>query len=159
MEELKALSLRQKWAWLVARGFKPIENRPVRFAFRGRFLIHASTSTEPLPGTTDSRYGSAWIKERLTDSEWAEYLKYEPAYGAIIGAGTVVDCVDSAVEINRRYGHQYDVRWYVGPHALIVVNAVVFDEPIPCRGMPGFFVPNFTRDGLGILEEQRRKYG
>ncbi|NIR30147.1 MAG: ASCH domain-containing protein [Gammaproteobacteria bacterium] len=39
-----ALSLRQPWAWLVASGLKPVENRTWRTTFRGPFLIHAGSS-------------------------------------------------------------------------------------------------------------------
>lgn len=39
---IKALSIRQPWAWLILWAGKDIENRSRRFHFRGRFLIHAS---------------------------------------------------------------------------------------------------------------------
>ncbi len=38
---MKALSIRQPWAWLIANGYKDIENRSWRTNFRGEFLIHA----------------------------------------------------------------------------------------------------------------------
>lgn len=38
---MRALSLWQPWAWLVANGWKPIENRPWNCHFRERILIHA----------------------------------------------------------------------------------------------------------------------
>ncbi|MCG0445699.1 ASCH domain-containing protein [Pseudomonas aeruginosa] len=41
---MKALSIRQPWAWLVANGHKDIENRDWATSFRGRFLIHAAKS-------------------------------------------------------------------------------------------------------------------
>ena len=153
-EVIKALSLRQRWAWLVARGFKPIENRSWDTKYRGRFLIHASKSEEQLDGLDE-----AWILERLEPYQVAEYRTARIDYGAIIGAGTVVDCVNSAYEIERRYGHEYDVKWYAGLHGLIVVNAVLYDVVIPCRGALGFFVPMLTAEGLAVLNEQRRKYG
>ncbi|WBF05198.1 ASCH_ASC-1 domain containing protein [Burkholderia phage CSP3] len=39
---MKALSIRQPWAWLVAAGHKDIENRTWRTSYRGPLLIHAS---------------------------------------------------------------------------------------------------------------------
>ena len=39
---MKALSIRQPWAWLIARGVKTVENRTWATNFRGRFYIHAS---------------------------------------------------------------------------------------------------------------------
>lgn len=153
-EVIKALSFRQKFAWLTARGFKTVENRPWRTRFRGRFLIHASASTLPLPGWSEGK-----IKGILTPLEYEEWLGAPIYYGVIIGAGTVVDCVDSAGEINIKYKNICDARWFTGPHALIIVNAVPYDKPIPCRGALGFFVPQLTAEGLALLEEQRRLRG
>lgn len=39
---MKALSIRQPWAWLIAAGHKDIENRTWRTSYRGPLLIHAS---------------------------------------------------------------------------------------------------------------------
>lgn len=39
---MKALSIRQPWAWLILHGGKDIENRSWNTNFRGRFLIHAA---------------------------------------------------------------------------------------------------------------------
>lgn len=43
---MKALSIRQPWAWLIANGHKDIENRTSHTNFRGDFLIHASKKFE-----------------------------------------------------------------------------------------------------------------
>lgn len=40
---MKALSIRQPWAWLIVEGIKNIENRSWDTKHRGRFLIHASS--------------------------------------------------------------------------------------------------------------------
>ena len=39
---MKALAIRQPWAWLVIYGSKTIENRTWRTQYRGRFLVHAA---------------------------------------------------------------------------------------------------------------------
>jgi hypothetical protein len=39
---MKALSIRQPWAWLILHAGKDIENRDWPTRFRGRFLIHAA---------------------------------------------------------------------------------------------------------------------
>jgi len=39
---MKALSVRQPWAWLIAHGLKPVENREWETHYRGPVLIHAS---------------------------------------------------------------------------------------------------------------------
>jgi len=39
---MKALSIRQPWAWLIIHGGKDIENRTWLTKYRGRILVHAS---------------------------------------------------------------------------------------------------------------------
>jgi hypothetical protein len=50
---MKALSLRQPWAWLVVHGGKNVENRKWYTAYRGPFLIHAAK------GMTEAEYDGA----------------------------------------------------------------------------------------------------
>jgi len=44
---MKALSLKQPWAWAVVHAGKNVENRTWSTPFRGRFFIHASRTCEP----------------------------------------------------------------------------------------------------------------
>ncbi|MDX6480321.1 MAG: hypothetical protein QOG85_831 [Gaiellaceae bacterium] len=57
---MKALSLRQPWAWAVIHGGKRVENRVWNTKFRGSFLIHASA------GCTAWEYVEAtrWMADR-----------------------------------------------------------------------------------------------
>src|SRR5690625_200028 len=41
-KKMKALSIRQPWAWLIVNGYKDIENRTWKTDYRGKLLIHAS---------------------------------------------------------------------------------------------------------------------
>jgi hypothetical protein len=43
---MKALSIRQPWAWLVASGVKDIENRTWDTRYRGMVLIHAGKALD-----------------------------------------------------------------------------------------------------------------
>lgn len=52
---MKALSLRQPWAWIVVYGGKNLENRIWSTTFRGPFLIHAAKKM------SDGDYYSACI--------------------------------------------------------------------------------------------------
>jgi len=49
---MKAISIKQPWAWLIVNGYKDIENRSWSTNFRGRVYIHASLSpkNKSLPG-------------------------------------------------------------------------------------------------------------
>ena len=44
--EMRALSIRQPWAWLIVNGHKDIENRSWRTKYRGPFLVHAGLKVE-----------------------------------------------------------------------------------------------------------------
>ena len=44
---MRALSIRQPWAWLVVNGYKDIENRTWSTEFRGRVYVHAGQRMEP----------------------------------------------------------------------------------------------------------------
>src|SRR5437016_10859136 len=46
-ETMKALSVRQPWAWLIVNGHKDIENRSWQTKFRGKLLIHAGQRFDP----------------------------------------------------------------------------------------------------------------
>ena len=44
LKKLKAISIRQPWAWLIVNGYKDVENRVWFAKLRGRVLIHAGVS-------------------------------------------------------------------------------------------------------------------
>ncbi len=90
---MKALSIRQPWAWLVLHGGKDIENRTWHTKHRGQFLVHASAG--------------------CTHKQWAEAVSFaleaglikHPAEvppindllrGGIIGSVDLVDSVDTS---------------------------------------------------------------
>jgi len=116
---MKALSIRQPWAWLIVHGGKDIENRDWPTRFRGRFLVHASK------GMTRQEYADT--------RDFAEGLGVTiPAFedlerGGIIGAVTLNDCVGSS-----------DSPWFFGDYgfALESANALPFT---PYKGQLGFF--------------------
>ena len=44
---MKALSIRQPWAWAIIAGYKTIENRTWQTSYRGPLLIHAGKTLRP----------------------------------------------------------------------------------------------------------------
>jgi hypothetical protein len=112
---VKALSIRQPWAWAILFAGKNIENRVWRTNFRGRILVHASK------GLTDKEFGnaSAFIFDRfkiqLPDPD-------SLPRGAIVGARS---------------------EWFVGPHGFVLTDPKAIERPVLCRGQQGIFVvPN-----------------
>lgn len=119
-----ALSVRQPWAYCLAVGWKPVENRSWRrpnpgLNFRGPFAIHAST------GMTREEYdGCSELCAALGHSlpPPADLLR-----GGIVGFGTVVEIVE-----------EHDSPWFFGPRALVIAGARPVDF-IAVGGRLGFF--------------------
>jgi len=122
---MKALSIRQPWAWLVAHGFKPIENRTWNTSFRGEFLIHAGLRFD----------ADAYRRLSMLFPE----IKLPPAEafdrGGIVGKAELVDCLPPGSEPELSI---QDRRWYQGDYGFVVANA----RPLllcPVKGRLNFF--------------------
>lgn len=114
---MKALSIRQPWAWLIAQGIKDIENRNWRSDYTGLLLIHASK-------TWDQK-GFDFISDYLD-----EYVprKDDHDFGAFVGIVEMVDCVD-----------QWDSKWFFGDYGFVFEQAREFRRPIYYPGRLGIF--------------------
>lgn len=89
---MKALSIIQPWASLIAVGIKDIENRTWRTNYRGEFLIHASAKRLPAGWTalTSEQYAAA---TRLVNPYGKENDVKQLPVSAIIGKARLVVCV------------------------------------------------------------------
>jgi hypothetical protein len=125
---VKALSIRQPWAWLIVNGHKDVENRTWRTAFRGEALIHAG---QRLTAAAIHR-----IRWEFPDVPLPE--TYE--LGGIVGRVSIIDCV--------MVMHS---RWFEGPWGLVLRNPAVLPFS-PCKGRLGFF----DVDSAGVLLEAAR---
>ncbi len=148
-----ALSIRQPWAWLIAAGIKDVENRSWPTTKRGRIYVHAGmTSDMRIPAwRTGGGAGDVvaagtvadWILDRLTEEQRAAYELARMDRGAIIGEVDIIAC-------RYRHGEQIDLVdhpsiWHAhGSHGFYLEDAVLYDEPIPCKGRLGFFIPVLT---------------
>lgn len=115
---MKALSIRQPWAWLIIHGGKDIENRTWPTRFRGRFLVHASR------GMTRREY--AEVRAALNLHEQLPAFE-DLERGGIVGSVELLDCVTSS-----------DSPWFMGPHGFVLRDP----QPMPFTqrgGMLGFF--------------------
>lgn len=87
---MKALSIKQPWASLIAHGIKDIENRTWKTKFRGRIYIHASAK---------SAGNTAYLLNKEQNNDFAfnteNYKTFESnlPYSAIIGEVDIIDCV------------------------------------------------------------------
>lgn len=124
---MKALSIRQPWAWLIVNGFKPLENRDWWTGFRGEFLIHAGKAMDDMSLAEIVDY---------YEVPGVDPDKVELPRGGIVGRAKMVDCVSRS-----------DSRWFHGKFGFVLEQA----RPLtfwPCPGRLGFFeVPLINRDG------------
>lgn len=118
---MKALSVRQPWAWLIVFGFKPIENRTWATKHRGETLIHASA------GCTIAEYEDAVGFAHSIDPSILLPRYHGLQRGGFVGVATLTDCVEQSAS-----------RWFVGPYGFVFVN----QKPttfLPFKGRLGFF--------------------
>lgn len=132
---MKALSIRQPWAWLIVRPdltdpatraaafaageIKDIENRTWATKHRGPFLVHA--------GQTFDMDGYLWVKSRFPKIPLPRLGQYD--LGGTIGQAELTDSVPPEKARNG----QLKSRWYMGEHAFIVGNSA----PLPFRKVKG----------------------
>lgn len=120
---MKAISVRQPWAWLICNGHKPIENRNWRTHFRGRVLIHASQKLD-YQAATDTI-------SKVYDGLFELPPKEEIQTGGIVGAVDIVDCIENS-----------DSPWFFGKFGFVLKNAEAVPF-LPLKGKLGFFEVNF----------------
>lgn len=145
---MKALSIRQPWAWLICGGMpifdsidngdgttrvefshkvyiKDIENRPWPlpkwFPLPQRIYVHAGKSRDEaaLEGLMAKGFPPGVVLSLFSD--------YLPR-GAIIGEVDIVDCVTDS-----------DSPWFEGPYGFVLTHPCLYDKPIPCKGKLGLF--------------------
>ena len=119
-----ALSILQPWAYLVAAGFKPVENRRWKTSRRGPFYIHAGKRWG-----SEQRQDLAYVRRRFPHLE----LPSQYDLGGIVGEGTLEGCLSVGDAIPDDV-----LPWFAGPHGLLVRNARVL-KFAPCRGQLGWF--------------------
>lgn len=126
INQLKALSVLQPWAWLLAHGMKDVENRNWHTRFRGDVLIHA---------------GKKWGLEQRDDLEFVRAkfpeinLPETFDLGGIVGKATLTDCVEHSSS-----------PWFFGRYGFVMQDAIVLPFT-PCKGALSFFA---LPDGVHI---------
>lgn len=128
---MKALSIKQPWAWAIVNGFKPIENRSQNFAYRGELAIHA--------GKDDAGEAAFLaLRRRMADAGEDPGLIPEPhelARGGIVGVARLIDVLPYSSS-----------PWFEGPFGLVLGDA----RPLRLIRWPGqlglFDVPDTILD-------------
>ena len=144
---MKALSIKQPWAWLICMGYKDVENRPWRIGRGSQHgpyrSYHQANFTVDLPERIYAHApkqiddtGWEFIRERLEpysepwDLLWQTDFIARLPLGAIVGEVDITECVTESVS-----------KWFTGKYGFVLTNPIAYEKPIPCRGQLGFFDP------------------
>lgn len=112
---MRALSIRQPWAWLIIHGGKDIENRTWKTTLRERIYVHAGKAID---------YNAIrYVKEHFPNIKLP--AKFET--GGVIGEVTIADCVT-----------EHDSPWFEGPFGFVLKNPKPM-KFINLKGKLGFF--------------------
>jgi hypothetical protein len=118
---MRALTILQPWAELIARGVKRVENRTWKTPHRGPLAIHAGKSRKVM----ESEDPSEWPERYGIEMPRAEEL----TFGAIIAIAELVDCVRVEDLPDELRGHPFAE----GPWCW-VLNEVRRIVPVRCKG-------------------------
>lgn len=148
---MRALTLTQPWAGLVASGIKLVENRPrpmiKREDFGKPFAIHASREIDADVYATIRRIAP----ELVSPEPEPEGSFTEPWYGLsrIKSAVIAVATIDRVFRTGPRSEHNatdFDLverlgqaRWSFGPVVYLLRDVRALAKPVPCRGYQGFW--------------------
>lgn len=135
---MKALSLWQPWASLMAAGLKTIETRSWPTRYRGPLAIHAVK--RPLT-VGEHELIHRWIGMKLLSLDW---LTMRLPFGAIVAVVQLVRCEPAGTFrvdlLNEAFGNFASGRW-----AWITQGVRLLAQPIPYRGMQGLFdIPDLS---------------
>lgn len=156
---MKALTLTQPWATLVAIGAKRIETRSWKTPYRGELAIHAAKGLGKL---SKWRFISMLDEEPFKSVLKAHFGEYRAPYfphpmlnnlpgGAIVATCTILDCfaittsfADNAISSQERAFGDYTP----GRYAWLLANVQKLETPIPAKGALGLWEwtppPGFT---------------
>jgi hypothetical protein len=120
---MKAISVRQPYAWLLMHSTKNLENRVWYSAHRGQLAIHAAK------GMTRDEYFDAVDFVYTFNPELCRVIPkpHELVRGAIIGTMVMRGCVTSS-----------DSPWFQGPYGFVLTNPQPCD-PVPIKGALGLW--------------------
>ena len=118
---MKALSIRQPWAYAILKLGKDIENRDWYTNFRGRVLLHTGKKIDK-EGIDDLEImGMGGLPENYTT-------------GGIVGSVEIVDCITKS-----------NSKWFFGRYGFVLKNAAPLPF-MPIRGQLGFFRVDYKYD-------------
>lgn len=168
--KLRALTVREPFATMIAMGFKPIENRALSFPkslpLPMTLAIHASTDDSTIGDDFTEVFSDFYMANQFNQTDWQPHkLGREYWYGGVIvGLVDVVACVCVSeftdadfAKLDEDYpwlpGVQHPEAWRSdwanGPYCLILDNPRRLRTGVVCRGQQNYWrVPD---DKMALL--------
>lgn len=146
---MKAITLHQPWATLIATGHKQIETRSWPTNHRGDLAIHAAASIPAY--AVQAVFDSAAIRRALgyipsygSHDEIRDFLKSKLPLGAIVATCDLESCpVMDAYRIRRvrdLRGDEIEFGLYApGRYAWMLENVTILETPVPAKGFQGLW--------------------
>lgn len=144
---MKALSIKQPWAWLICAGYKDIENRTWKIARKSQHgpysSYHQANFTIDLPSRIYVHAGKGrdvesiisilnchwkWVPHDAQDAIFYFENDGNWSLGCIIGEVDITDCVTESSSY-----------WFEGKYGFVLENPILYKKPIPYKGQLGFF--------------------
>lgn len=133
---MKALSLLEPWASLIACGSKRIETRSWKTAYRGPLAIHASKSIPKWARMLCPLFAKI-LGIKQYHGSWLYYLEQGIGpLGKIVATCNLVDCIEMTPENIAKVGNpERDFGVYApGRYMWILQDIKRLKEPIPAKG-------------------------
>lgn len=154
--QIKAITVRQPWAWAIARGWKPIENRSWTTTYRGPLAIHAGQLWDG-EGLTALRLivhtlrglGESVPKRLADDMPWS-------GTGCVLAVGRLAGVCAATVDGHEHRSHQV---CECGPWAIAgqyhwqLTDVRPLAEPLPATGRLGLWPLAIPTDRLAPAGE------
>ncbi len=174
---MKALTLTQPWATLVALGAKTIETRSWSTTYRGPLAIHAGAGLGPVGGRVElfklcerEPFLSALLPQYGHTHGHPVIDTHRLPFGAIVAVAELVDCRPQAADVDPEFNVHYSVGYtgargqYMavsdqerafgdyspGRYAWLLGAVRPLSEPLPYRGAQG--LRTLPADVIALVE-------
>ena len=124
---MKALTVRQPWAWAIMQGIKTVENRTWFTKERGIVAIHSAK-------VIDSLEYSIASSDIETFGQVKPPRSSEVHKGFILGIVELVDCISDREKLSDK-----DDLWYEGNYGFVLRNPRILSRPLIWKGQLGFW--------------------
>lgn len=128
---MRALTLHQPWAWAITHADKRVENRsrpPPKSLVGLDFAIHAGLRIDDAAVQRFYRGDFGDIAAKVNPDDIVR--------GAVVAVARLSKVVEHEIPGFEQHGGDC---WFFGPVGYLLTDVRVLREPVPCRGLQGFW--------------------